>query len=149
MNIAKNISGLFGGIIFGAGLVVAGMTDPQKVLAFLTLNQHWDPALVFVLGAAVVTATIGFWLVGSRAKPLFDDSFHLPTSSLIDTRLLSGAAVFGVGWGITGYCPGPALVGAMTLDMRAVVFLVAFGVGLSMFQFWQTRYTQPLVANDG
>ncbi len=132
----NNISGLLAGILFGAGLVVAGMTDPAKVLAFLTLNQHWDPTLIFVLGAAVVMTFVGYRLVGMRAAPLFDEAFHAPTSSVVDKRLLGGAAVFGLGWGITGFCPGPALVGLMTLDPRAAVFLAAFVAGMLIYERW-------------
>ena len=98
----NNFSALIAGILFGAGLVVAGMTDPAKVLAFLTLNAHWDPTLIFVLGSAVIVTTVGYMLVGRRRAPLFDESFHTPTSTVIDGRLLGGAAVFGLGWGITG-----------------------------------------------
>ena len=130
----KNFSALLAGTVFGFGLVFAGMTDPSKVLAFLTLNSNWDPALIFVLGSAVVSGTLGFQWVGRKAAPLFDSVFHAPANQVIDRPLLVGAAVFGVGWGVTGYCPGPALVGAMTLDARAWVFLGAFVVGMLIFE---------------
>ena len=146
----RNISGLIGGIIFGAGLVVSGMTNPEKVLAFLTLGVGWDPALIFVMGSAVVLATLGYWLVGKRAAPLFDGEFHLPTSTDIDTRLLSGAALFGVGWGFTGFCPGPALVGLMTLDERAMLFIVAYIVGVVIFEkLLNPSVTRAVPAGDG
>ena len=146
----RNISGLIGGIIFGAGLVVSGMTNPEKVLAFLTLGAGWDPALIFVMGSAVVLATLGYWLVGMRAAPLFDGEFHLPTSTDIDTRLLSGAALFGVGWGFTGFCPGPALVGLMTLDERAMLFIVAYIVGVVIFEkLLNPSLTRAVPAGDG
>lgn len=137
--VMHNISGLIAGVLFGAGLVSAGMTDPNKVLAFLTLNQAWDPTLIFVLGSAVVVTFIGYRLVATRHAPLFDEDFHAPTSTLVDKRLLGGAAVFGLGWGITGFCPGPALVGLMTLDPRAAVFLVAFVAGLLIYERWFSR----------
>ncbi len=139
----NNVSALVAGILFGAGLVVAGMTDPAKVLAFLTLNANWDPTLMFVLGSAVVVASIGYALIGRRAAPLFDDEFHAPSSNLIDHRLLGGAAVFGLGWGITGFCPGPALVGLMTFDPRAAVFLVAFVAGLLIYERWFSQTVVP------
>ena len=142
----NNLSGLIAGIIFGAGLVIAGMTDPAKVLAFLTLNANWDPALIFVLGGAVVVATVGYRLVGLRSTPLFDDDFHAPSSTVIDRRLIGGSAVFGLGWGIAGFCPGPALVGVMTLDPRAAVFLVAFVAGLLIYERWFTAAPVPEVA---
>ena len=134
----KNIAALIAGTVFGAGLVISGMTDPAKVLAFLTLNSAWDPALIFVMGSAVVVAATGFWLATRRGAPLFDSDFHAPTNSVIDRRLLGGACVFGVGWGITGFCPGPALVGFFTLNSRAALFLVAFIVGVALFE-WQQR----------
>ena len=139
----NNVSGLLAGILFGAGLVLAGMTDPFKVLAFLTLNDQWDPTLIFVLGSAVVVTFVGYRLVGSRTAPLFDSEFHAPTSTLIDKRLIGGAAVFGVGWGIAGFCPGPALVGLMTLDPRAAIFLVAFVAGVLVYERWFS--TAPVV----
>jgi uncharacterized membrane protein YedE/YeeE len=147
----KNLAGLIGGMLFGAGLVIGGMTDPAKVLAFLTIGPDWDATLIFVLGAAVVVTTAGYWLVGKRAAPLFDADFHAPTSQLIDARLIGGAAIFGVGWGITGYCPGPALVGVMTFDPRAAIFLMAFVVGLSIYEKWfaATATTKVVVATDG
>jgi uncharacterized protein len=152
----KNLGALTAGLLFGAGLVVAGMTDPAKVLAFLTLDAGWDPTLIFVLGAAVVVTTIGYRLVGQRAAPLFDSEFHPPTSVLIDARLLSGAAVFGLGWGIAGFCPGPALVGVMTLDPRAAIFLAAFVAGLFVYERWLAPGAGPtaltedeVVAADG
>lgn len=141
----NNVSALVAGILFGAGLVVAGMTDPAKVLAFLTLNTNWDPTLIFVLGSAVVVASIGYALVGRRAAPLFEDEFHAPLSTLIDRRLLGGAAVFGLGWGIAGFCPGPALVGLMTFDPRAAIFLLAFVAGLLIYERWFSQTAAPKV----
>ncbi|MFT7651896.1 MAG: putative membrane protein YedE/YeeE [Candidatus Azotimanducaceae bacterium] len=146
----KNLSALLGGVIFGAGLVVSGMTNPDKVLAFLTLGSHWDPALMFVLGGAVVTATIGYQLVGKRHAPLFDVEFHTPTSTVIDKPLIMGAVLFGGGWGLAGFCPGPAIVGLLTLDPRAAVFMIAFVIGMIGFEQWQRRTSIGLEATaDG
>ena len=124
------ISGLLAGGLFGVGLAVSGMTDPAKVLAFLTLTQNWDPALLLVIGSAVTTAALGFLLVNRRSAPLYDLRFHLPEKTAIDGRLLGGSALFGVGWGLVGFCPGPAIVAALTLDVRAWIFLPAFVVGM-------------------
>ena len=143
----NNISGLIAGILFGAGLVSAGMTDPDKVLAFLTLNSQWDPTLIFVLGSAVIVTFIGYRLVGLRAAPLFDPEFHAPGSSVIDKRLLGGAAIFGLGWGLVGFCPGPALVGLMTLDPRAAVFLAAFVAGMLLYERWFSQVPVAEVAD--
>lgn len=132
----KNLSGFLAGLLFGMGLVVAGMTDPEKVLAFLTVGAHWNPSLIYVLGSAVVTASIGFAWVNRRMAPLFDESFHSPSSFVVDKRLLAGSVLFGLGWGTAGYCPGPALVGVMTLDHRAALFLIAFIVGVLIYERW-------------
>ena len=134
----KNLSSLLGGTIFGFGLVISGMTNPDKVLAFLTLGPQWDGALIFVLGGAVSVMFVGYRLFRS-STPLFDTEFHTPTSSVIDRDLLLGAVLFGVGWGVAGYCPGPAIVGAATLDPRALVFLVGFLVGMGLFQLLRGR----------
>ena len=146
----QRLAALVGGLIFGAGLVVSGMTDPQKVLAFLTLNAHWDPALIFVMGSAVIVATMGFALTRRRAKPLFDDVFHAPTNTLINKKLLSDAALFGIGWGVAGFCPGPALVGVMNGDLRAAVFVGAFLVGVVIFEQWTKKRALAVVTTaDG
>ena len=100
---------LLSGLIFGVGLDLSGMTDPQKVISFLTLNSNWDPSLAFVMGGALCVAAIAFYLVPKRAKPFFDDVFHLPTNIQLDKPLILGAIVFGLGWGVTGYCPGPVI----------------------------------------
>lgn len=139
----KNFSALLAGILFGGGLVVAGMTDPLKVLAFLTLGAGWDPTLIFVMGSAVVVTFLGYRLAGTRAAPLFDTQFHTPASPVIDKRLLGGAAMFGVGWGLAGFCPGPALVGLMTLDARAAVFVAAYVAGVMIYEKWTSMTPQP------
>lgn len=140
------IAALAGGVIFGAGLVVSGMTNPDNVLAFLTLNAHWDPALIMVMGTAILVAATGFALTRRRSAPLFDTSFHAPTSQLIDRPLLGGATLFGVGWGVTGFCPGPALVGLFTLDPRALVFMLGFVGGLMLHDRWRRSGSEPQAA---
>ena len=150
MSVLQNVSSLLGGAIFGTGLVVSGMTDPDNVLAFLTLGSTWDPALIFVMGSAVVIATTGYWLCGRRQAPLFAESYHSPQSQQIDSRLASGAVLFGLGWGITGFCPGPALVGLMTLDERAMLFIVAYVVGVLLFDVVvNPRVTATATGIDG
>lgn len=96
------------GLLFGVGLVISGMADPAKVLNFLDLFGTWDPSLAFVMGGAVAVAFVGFRLVLGRGRPLLDTAFHLPTKRDIDRPLLLGAALFGIGWGLGGFCPGPA-----------------------------------------
>ncbi len=124
------ISALIGGILFGAGLAVSGMADPQKVLAFLTLNANWDPSLIGVMGSALLVTGIGYGLVRRRLRPLWSTEFVIPDAAEIDRSLVGGAIVFGLGWGLSGYCPGPGLVGAFLLDIRALSFCGAFLAGL-------------------
>ncbi|MEQ8692655.1 MAG: YeeE/YedE family protein [Pseudomonadales bacterium] len=148
-NTAKNLSAMLGGTIFGAGLVVSGMTNPEKVLAFLRVGPGWDPALLFVLGGAVVVATAGYWLVTRRPTPLFDKSFHTPASTAIDQPLIVGGVLFGLGWGIAGFCPGPALVGLMTFDPRAAVFMAAFVIGALLYERYRAAGETALLKPDG
>lgn len=143
---AGNLAALLGGTVFGAGLVVAGMTDPDKVLAFLTLDTQWDPSLIFVMGAAVVVGVMGFTLLGRLRKPLFADSFLAPAAQGIDARLLGGAGLFGLGWGIAGFCPGPAVVGLLTLDGRALVFMATFCAGMWLYELWLSPDLKPAQA---
>ena len=106
----KPLIGFLAGLVFGLGLLVSGMTDPVRVLGFLDLAGAWDPSLAFVMLGAVATTALGYRLVLRRAHPLCDTDFHLPTVKRIDRRLLLGAALFGTGWGLAGYCPGPVIV---------------------------------------
>lgn len=133
------VAALAGGLSFGLGLTVSGMTNPEVVLAFLTLNANWNPTLIAVLVSAVLVTAAGYRLVARRGAPLFDRTFHTPAAKAIDTRLLAGAGLFGVGWGIAGYCPGPALVGAFTLDPRALTFCAGMLLGAWGFQRMDLR----------
>lgn len=133
------------GALFGAGLVISGMTDPDVVLAFLTLNEHWNPALIAVMGSAVVVAALGFAIARRRGSPVFAESFSDPASSEIDLRLVAGAVIFGTGWGLAGYCPGPALVGAASFDYRALLFIAAYFLGLWLYQI----FLSPAPENRG
>ena len=140
----NNLAALLAGCVFGGGLVISGMTNPDKVLAFLTLNANWDSSLIFVMGSALVVAGIGYALSNRRSSPLFSPDFHTPTATAIDRRLIAGAALFGAGWGFAGFCPGPAIVGAFTLDTRALVFLLAYLVGTGLFEFTRARTAMAL-----
>ncbi len=128
------LAALLAGIVFGAGLVVSGMTDPIKVQAFLTLNSEWDVSLIFVMGSALITASAGYALCNSRSAPLFASAFHAPGATHIDRPLIAGALLFGTGWAFSGYCPGPAIVGAFTLDARALIFLAAYLCGVLLYE---------------
>ncbi len=118
------------GLLFGMGLVVSGMSDPAKVLNFLDLAGTWDPSLAFVMAGGVLVAFIGYRLVFARGKPLLDSAFHLPTSTKIDGRLVAGAAIFGIGWGLGGFCPGPAITALGLGQPGTLVFLPAMVIGL-------------------
>jgi uncharacterized membrane protein YedE/YeeE len=118
------------GLLFGVGLVVSGMSDPAKVLNFLDLFGSWDPSLAFVMGGAVIVAFVGYRLVLRREQPIAAGQFHLPTSRDIDGPILVGPAIFGLGWGLGGFCPGPALTALGLGATGTLVFLPAMMVGM-------------------
>lgn len=121
---------LLAGLIFGLGLALSGMTSPAKVLDFLDLAGNWDPSLLFVLGGAVgVTAIVFRWIL-RRKKPLFSDQFFLPLAKNIDGKLIVGALIFGIGWGISGYCPGPAIASLASPNWETWIFLPAMLAGI-------------------
>lgn len=128
----KPLTALFCGLIFGLGLALSGMTDTAKVLGFLDLFGTWVPDLAFVMGGAVCVTLISFRFVLRRDKPLFDSDFKLPTSTQLDGRLLGGAAIFGIGWGLYGYCPGPAISALVYLDAKTLMFVVAMLCGMAL-----------------
>jgi uncharacterized protein len=105
----KLVAGYFVGLVFGLGIAISGMINPAKVLNFFDVAGTWDPSLAFVMGGAVVVTFLGYRLVLGRNRPLLDEHFHLPKASAVDARLVGGSAVFGIGWGIAGFCPGGAL----------------------------------------
>lgn len=132
---------LMAGLVFGLGLAIAEMTNPLKVLAFLDLAGDWDPSLAFVMGGAVTVTALAFRFILRRPVPLYGERFHLPTLTQIDRKLLVGAALFGIGWGLAGYCPGPALATVLSGNSEAWLFVPAMLVG-GVLQRWQRR-SQP------
>lgn len=118
------------GLIFGLGLVVSGMIDPAKVQNFLDIFGTWDPSLAFVMAGAVIVTFVGYRFAWHNAKPMLDNQFHLPRSTAIDHRLVIGAAIFGAGWGLGGYCPGPALTALGLIAPGTTVFVPAMLVGM-------------------
>ncbi len=126
----RTLSGLFAGLVFGAGLTVSGLVNPSKVVAFLDIAGNWDPSLAFVMLGGIAVAAIGFKLVLRRSKPIFDSNFILPTRKDIDRNLIVGAGIFGIGWGLAGYCPGPALAGLGLGAVEAIVFVAAMVAGM-------------------
>ena len=129
MNLLKISAGLVSGLLFGAGLAVSGMTNPSKVLNFLDVTRGWDPSLAFVMAGAIPVSALAFWL-GRRRRPLFDLSFMLPGKTRLEPALLIGASLFGVGWGLGGYCPGPAVASLSRPSPALLSFLLAMGLGL-------------------
>lgn len=132
------LGALLSGALFGLGLSISQMINPAKVLNFLDVAGYWDPSLLFVLGGAVLVTLVGFRWVLRRPAPVFGGRFHLSGRKDIDATLLGGAALFGIGWGLGGFCPGPALAALATLRMDAVAFVVAMIAGAQAFR-WLSR----------
>ena len=134
-----NLSSLLAGLVFGMGLIVSGMANPAKVIGFLDLAGRWDPSLALVMAGAIAVGAIAFAIARTRTASLLDAPMKLPSEQRIDRRLLAGALVFGVGWGIAGFCPGPALVAIGMGSAKAVVFVVATLAGMGIFQIAEKR----------
>ena len=128
----RGIIALLCGALFGVGLAVSGMTDTAKVLGFLDLFGTWVPDLAFVMGGAVAVTLVSFHLILKLKKPLLSPSFALPGKKALDGQLLTGAAIFGIGWGVYGFCPGPALAAMVYLDNETFIFVVAMLVGMAL-----------------
>jgi uncharacterized membrane protein YedE/YeeE len=124
------IFALLAGIIFGAGLTISDMVNPARVLNFFDITGSWDPTLLFVMGGALGTTALGYRLLFACGSPLIGSAFHLPTQTKIDAPLVGGAALFGVGWGLTGFCPGPAIAALVTLEPKVWMFVAAMLVGM-------------------
>ncbi len=129
MKVGQNLVAIASGLLFGLGLGLSQMIDRQRVLGFLDITGHWDPTLLFVLGGAVTVTVIAFRFVLRLPQPVFATKFRLPTRTDVDWPLVLGAAVFGIGWGIAGYCPGPAIVAVVLKSWSPIVFLGAFVIG--------------------
>lgn len=125
------------GVIFGTGIVVSGMANPAKVINFFDVAGSWDPSLAFVMGGALVVTFVGYRMVFGRARPIFEGRFVLPTARNLDMRLIGGSAVFGVGWGIAGFCPGGALPALGTGRTEVILFVAALIVGIFAAKFLQ------------
>lgn len=125
----KQIFALFTGVVFGTGIAISGMMDPAKVLNFFDVAGTWDPSLAFVMGGALVVTFIGYRLVWKRSAPLFGERFQIPTNSTIDMKLVGGSALFGIGWGIAGFCPGAAIPALGTGRWEVALFVAAVIVG--------------------
>jgi hypothetical protein len=134
------------GLIFGAGLLISGMVQPTKVLGFLDIFGAWDPSLAVVMAAALAVAMPGFRLAGLRTGPLLARDYFWPTKTGIDAPLVIGAALFGIGWGLVGLCPGPALESLASLSPGVIIFVVAMAAGMALHGVWQK--SRPTVRHD-
>ncbi|MFY3551746.1 DUF6691 family protein [Achromobacter insolitus] len=121
------------GLVFGLGLIISGMANPAKVLSFLDVAGAWDPSLAFVMGGAVLVTAVGFALLRRRRVSLSGEPLRWPTATRVDVRLAVGSLAFGVGWGLAGFCPGPALVAASAGVPEALIFVAAMVAGMAIF----------------
>ena len=134
-----NLVALLSGLVFGLGLIVSGMADPAKVLGFLDLAGLWDPSLAFVMGGAIGVGVVAFGVAKKRKQSLLGAPMQLPTSSVLTPRLILGSLAFGVGWGLAGFCPGPALVSAAAGYGKAILFVVAMLAGMVIYTIADAR----------
>lgn len=125
------------GLLFGVGLIVSGMTNPAKVLGFLDLGGAWDPSLAFVMVGAIAVGLGGYAVSRRRTRSFLGGALHIPTARQLDRRLVLGSLVFGAGWGVAGFCPGPALVALGALQGKAMVFVAAMVAGMGLFELFE------------
>ena len=138
------LASLLAGLVFGLGLIVSGMANPAKVLGFLDLTGHWDPSLAFVMAGAIAVGVVAFAMAGRRTASLLGADMRLPSARHIDRRLVAGSALFGIGWGIAGFCPGPGLVSLGMGEAKALVFVAAMLAGMGMFELLERRRRVPM-----
>lgn len=136
MKLKFNLIALLSGLLFGLGLSISQMVDKNRVIGFLDVTGNWDATLIFVLGGAVGVTVITFRFILPLPQPLFAPKFYLPTKNDLDLPLIVGAGIFGIGWGLSGYCPGPAVTSLVQMNLNPVVFLIAFLVGSFGFNFF-------------
>jgi uncharacterized membrane protein YedE/YeeE len=135
----RRITEFFVGLLFGLGLMLSGMTDPGKVLGFLDLAGLWDPSLALVMGGAIAVGVFAFSLAKKRSLSFFGDALRLPTQERITKRLVLGSLLFGAGWGLAGFCPGPALVSMAGGQSKAALFVVFMLIGMGIFEVAERR----------
>lgn len=131
------VASFVAGLLFAVGLGIGGMLHPAKVIGFLDFLGDWDPSLLFVMGGGMLASFAFLRLARRRERPLLDERFHLPTASKVDAPLVAGAALFGVGWGLAGYCPGPGIVSVSTLSVDALLFFGAMAAGMLAFRVYK------------
>lgn len=140
------LSALLSGLVFGLGLIVSGMANPAKVLGFLDLADAWDPSLALVMAGAIGVGFFAFLIAKNRTRSFIGAEMRLPTSTKIDRRLVMGSTLFGVGWGVAGFCPGPGLVALGMGEPKALVFVVAMLVGMVAFT-WREKHARIAAAS--
>jgi uncharacterized membrane protein YedE/YeeE len=133
------IIALTSGVLFALGLVISGMTDPKIVIGFLDIFGNWNYSLAFVMAGAVMVNLISFRWILSKSKPLCETKHYLPTNKLLDKSLIIGSALFGIGWGWTGICPGPGLVNLASLEVNAIVFVLSLVLGMEVFRWFDKK----------
>ncbi len=136
------------GILFAVGLGISGMTQPAKIIAFLDVSGDWDASLLFVMGGAIAVNMVFYRLSSRRSQPVFQDRFIIPSRRGINSRLIIGSGLFGVGWGLSGYCPGPAWVASVNGALSTLVFLISMLVGMYLFQILQTEDSPPGITEN-
>jgi uncharacterized protein len=131
--VLHSIFALSSGIIFGLGLILAGMSNPSKVLAFLDITGLWDPSLMFVMGGAIGVGIVAFAFAKKRTMAILGDVMHLPSKQDIDSKVMLGGVIFGIGWGIAGICPGPSLVLLGAGSKQGIIFVIAMLIGITIY----------------
>jgi len=139
MNRNENLSALFCGFLFAVGLGISGMTQPQKVVGFLDLFGDWNPSLLLVMAGAVLIYSLGYRFVSKKPKPLFAPRFLVPSNRKLDSALLTGSALFGIGWGLAGFCPGPALTSLVSFQPAGLIFVGSMLTAMWAFEKNQER----------
>ena len=135
----KAFFALLAGLVFGLGLILSGMADPAKVQNFLDVFGVWDPSLALVMAGAIAVGLVAFTWAKKRTTSVLGEAMQLPTSTVIDSKLLAGAAMFGVGWGLAGFCPGPAVMNLATGHVEVLLFVAALLVGMYLQHWWAQR----------
>jgi uncharacterized membrane protein YedE/YeeE len=131
------LTAFLAGLLFGSGLILSGMSNPAKVLAFLDISGRWDPSLAFVMIGAILVAAIAFRVGGARARTVFGGAIHMPGAAHVDARLVLGSVIFGVGWGLVGYCPGPALTSLGVGGWPTLLFVASMIAGMTVYEAFE------------
>jgi uncharacterized membrane protein YedE/YeeE len=131
------ITSLLAGLVFGIGLILSGMTNPAKIIGFLDFTGKWDPSLLFVMLGAILVSFFAFRVAAKRASTVLGQPISIPTKKDLDVRLIAGSAIFGIGWGLAGYCPGPGLASIITGGLQPILFVIAMLIGMALYEAMQ------------